>query len=82
MQLQGTARYIQSGNELEVVRPGEVHSRRIRCINLDPNEVNVFGVQIEDDEIWVLAGPTNNQRPDRKYVYRFSSLTGGSRYGL
>jgi hypothetical protein len=82
MNLQGTARYIESANELEVVRPGEVHSRRIRCVNLDPNEVNVFGVRVEGDEIRVLAGPTNNQRPDRTYLYRFSSLTGGSRHSL
>lgn len=64
-------------NRLEVVRPGENSTRYISCINLHPKNDRVFGVQVDGDEIWVLVGPHNNQRPNRKIGYCFSSLTGG-----
>jgi hypothetical protein len=73
----GYAIYDPDQNRLEVVRPGENSTRYIRCTNLNPNSDHVFGVQIEGDEIWVLVGPKQNQRPNRKIGYRFSSLSGG-----
>ena len=78
----GYAIYDESTNRLEVVRPGESSTRYIPCTNLRPAEVRVFGVQIDGDEIWVLVGPHNNQRPNRKIIYRFSSLSGGTSRGL
>ncbi len=78
----GLAIYNESANRLEVVRPGESSTRHIPCTNLRPAEVRVFGVQVEGDEIWVLVGPKHNQRPNRKILYRFSSLSGGSSAGL
>jgi hypothetical protein len=78
----GLAIYDESTNRLEVVRPGESSTRYIPCTNLRPAELHVFGVQVEGDEIWVLVGPKNNQRPNRKIIYRFSSLSGGSSTGL
>lgn len=73
----GYAQYDPTRNRLEVVRPGENCTRYINCINLNPRSDKVFGVQIDGDEIWVLIGPLQNQRPNRKIGYRFSSLTGG-----
>lgn len=73
----GCATYDQANNRLEVVRPGENCTRYINCINLNPKSDRVFGIQIDRDEIWVLVGPHQNQRPSRKIGYRFSSLTGG-----
>ncbi|MEI6486231.1 MAG: hypothetical protein WCO11_08180 [Sphingomonadales bacterium] len=46
-------------------------------MNLNPRQEKVFGVQIDGDEIWILVGPQQNQRPNRKIGYRFSSLNGG-----
>lgn len=73
----GYAIYDPNQNRLEVVRPGENNTRYIPCTNLNPNSDRVFGVQIEGDEIWVLVGPKQNQRPNRKIGYRMSSLNGG-----
>jgi hypothetical protein len=73
----GYAIYDPDQNWLEVVRPSENTTRYIRCTNLNPKSDHVFGVQIEGDEIWVLVGPKQNQRPNRKIGYRFSSLSGG-----
>lgn len=78
----GYAIYLPDTNELEVTRPGENSKRRIRCINLNPSSMKVHGVQVQGDEIWVLVGPHSNPRPNRKYIYRFSSLTGGSSANL
>jgi hypothetical protein len=74
----GCALYNEDTNQLEIIRPGENMTRYIRCTNINPATVKVHGVQISGDEIWVLAGPPTNPRPSRKYIYRFSSLTGGS----
>jgi len=78
----GYARYVEGENALEVVRPGENMTRKIRCTNLNPSANRVFGVEVHGDEIWVLVGPLTNARPNRKYVYRFSSLTGGANSSL
>ena len=75
---QGCAMYNENTNELEVIRAGENSTRRIRCTNLNPLSMKVHGVQIDGDEIWVLAGPPSNPRPNRKFLYLFSSLSGGS----
>ena len=79
---QGYAIYDASKNRLEVVRPNESMTRYIPCNNLRPEQERVFGVQIMDDEIWVLTAPHNNQRPNKKFIYSFSSLSGGSSRGL
>src|SRR5262245_55623116 len=81
MTKQGIARYDESRNELEVIRPGESSPRRIRCTNLDPRSKKVWGVEVHDDQIWVLASERGNQRPNRKYIYSFKSLGGGSSTG-
>ena len=73
----GHAIYNETYNRLEVVRPGENSTRYIKCLNLDPKSSRVFGVQIDGDDILVLVGPQQNQRPNRKVGYRFSSLSGG-----
>lgn len=78
----GYARYIDGENVLEVVRPGENTTRKIRCTNLNPSANRVFGVEIHGNEIWVVVGPLSNQRPNRKYVYLFSSLSGGASSSL
>ena len=78
----GYALYDQSSNSLEVIRPGENTTRRIPCINLNPSQERVHGVQIRGDEIWVMVGPHTNPRPNRKYIYRFSSLAGGASSSL
>ena len=82
MTTEGYAIYDESTNSLEVVRPGENMTRRIPCTNLNPSANRVHGVQIHGDEIWVLVGPPTNSRPNRKYVYRFSSLSGGANSSL
>jgi hypothetical protein len=73
----GYAQYDATHNRLEIVRPGENCTRYINCTNLNPRSDRVFGVQVDGDEIWVLVGPVQNQRPTRKIGYRFSSLNGG-----
>jgi len=78
----GIARYDERSNSLFVIRPGENRERKIKCTNLNPRSVKVFGVQVEGDEIWVLTGPKTNSRPNRKYIYKFSSLSGGSSRSL
>ncbi len=74
--------YDVTHNRLAVTRPGENLTRYIPCINLNPVSMKVHGVQINGDEIWVLVGPTTNPRPNRKIIYRFSSLTGGGSSNL
>ena len=74
----GYAQYDAQQNRLEVIRPGENMTRYSPCINLRPNAEKVHGVQIDGDEIWVFVGPSTNPRPNKKYIYRFSSLSGGS----
>ena len=73
----GHAIYDETRNRLEVVRPGENGTRYISCTNLNPKSDRVFGVQINGDDIWVMVGPHQNPRPNRKIGYRFSSLSGG-----
>ena len=82
MKSDGLAIYLENSNELEVIRPGESQKRRIRCTNLNPRDSHVFGVQVNGDEIWVLTGSKQSSRPNRKYIYRFSSLSGGSSTGI
>jgi len=77
MKSQGYAMYDEDKNQLEVIRPGENVKRFIRCNNLNPTDLKVHGVQISGDEIWVMVGPRTNPRPSRKFIYRFSSLSGG-----
>ena len=72
----GIARYDERSNT------GENSERKIKCTNLNPKSVKVFGVQVDGDEIWVLTGPKTNSRPNRKYIYKFSSLSGGRSTGL
>jgi hypothetical protein len=78
MSSQGYATYIADTNELEIVRSGESMRRRIHCTNIDPRSVKVHGVTVEGNEIWVFTGPVSNPRPNRKVLYLFSSLSGGS----
>jgi hypothetical protein len=73
----GHAIYDETRNRLEVFRPGETGTHYINCTNLNPKSVRVFGVQIDGDDIWILVGPRQNLRPNRKIGYRFSSLSGG-----
>ena len=73
----GHAIYDETRNRLEVVRPGENTTRYIICTNLNPKSFRVFGLEIDGDNIWVLIGPHQNSRPNRKIGYRFSSLSGG-----
>lgn len=42
----GYAMYDSSSNSLEVIRPGENMTRRIPCMNLNPSQERVHGVQI------------------------------------
>ena len=73
----GHAIYDETRNRLEVVRPGETTTRYIICTNLNPKSVRVFGITVDGDDIWVLVGPHQNPRPNRKIGHRFSSLSGG-----
>ena len=82
MNSQGYAKYDEAKNQLEVIRPGENSLRTIRCNNIDPSSLKVHGVQINGDEIWILTSPKTNSRPNRKTIYYFSSLSGGSSSGL
>lgn len=82
MNADGYALYDEYSNSLEVIRPGENITRHIPCTNLNPSSERVHGVQIHGDEIWVLTGPSTNPRPNRKYIYRFSSLAGGASSSL
>jgi hypothetical protein len=77
MSSSGYAIYNEDRNVLEVTRPGENMKRTIHCTNLNPASMRVHGVQINGDEIWVLVGPHSNPRPNRKIIYKFSSLSGG-----
>jgi len=79
---QGYAIYDGNRNRLEIVRPNESMTRYIPCTNLRPEQERVFGVQIMGDEIWDLTAPHNNQRPNKKFIYSFSSLSGGSSRGI
>lgn len=74
----GLATYDRASNSLDVVRPGESFTRRIPCYNIYPQNERVFGIQVAGDDIWVLVGPKNNPRPDRRVCYQFSTLSGGS----
>ncbi len=74
--------YDPAENLLEVIRPGENSKRYIPCTNLRPQSDKVHGIQVNGDEIWVLVGPLTNPRPNRKFLYRFSSLSGGSSRSL
>jgi len=76
--MSGFAVYDASNNRLDVIRPNETTTRHIKCNNLNPSADKVFGVEISGDEIWVFVGPHNNSRPNKKYIYFFSSLSGGS----
>lgn len=78
----GYAMYDPAGNRLEVIRPGENTKRYIRCTNIRPPHDKVHGVQVDGDDIWVLVGPSSNPRPNRKFLYRFSSLSGGGSRSL
>jgi hypothetical protein len=75
--MSGYAVYDASNNRLDVIRPTENTTRYIKCNNLNPDFEKVFGVEIHGDEIWVIVGPQNNPRPNKKYIYFFSSLSGG-----
>jgi hypothetical protein len=74
----GHAIYDETRNRLEVVRSGENTTRYIGCTNLNPKSARVFGLEIDGDNIWVLIGPHQNSRPNRRIGYRFSSLSGGN----
>ena len=74
----GTAIYNQRTNELEVIREGESCTRKIKCLNLNPKSEKVHGVEVDGDDIYVLAGPNSNPRPNKKFKYSFRSLSGGS----
>lgn len=78
----GYATYDPQKNQLQIVRSNESLKRYILCTNFRPNQEQVFGVEVHGDEIWLLVGPLNNQRPNRKYIYRFSTLSGGGSSGI
>jgi hypothetical protein len=80
--LAGIAMYDAETNSLVVTRPGESMQRRIRCTNLLPSASKVYGVEINGDAIDVLVGPNSSQRPNRRFRYYFSSLSGGSSYSI
>lgn len=73
----GHAFYDKTRNRLGVVRSEQHTTRVIRCVNLYPKSLRVFGIQIDGDEIWVCVGSHQSDRPNRKIGYRFSSLSGG-----
>lgn len=76
------ALYDPINNRLEVTRKGESMKRYIPCTNIRPPHDKVHGIQVDGDDIWVLVGPNSNPRPNRKFLYRFSSLSGGSSRSL
>ena len=80
--MSGYAIYDEDKNCLEVIRPNESTKRYIRCNNLDSKNYDVFGVEVNGDEIWVIVGPKGNPRPSKKYIYYFSSLSGGASRSL
>ena len=45
MNSQGYAKYDETKNQLEIIRPGENSLRTIRCNNLDPSSLKIHGVQ-------------------------------------
>ena len=76
--MSGIARYDERNNKLIVIRKGENIERLIPCTNFNPKGGDkYFGVEINGDEIYLLVGPKNNPRPNKKFIYKFSSLTGG-----
>ena len=74
----GLALYDHANNRLEVTRKGESMKRYVSCANIRPPHDKVHGLQVDGDDIWVLVGPSTNSRPNHKFLYRFSSLSGGS----
>lgn len=76
------ALYDPINNRLEVTRKGESMKRYIPCTYIRPPHDKVHGIQVDGDDIWVLVGPSLNPRPNRKFLYRFSSLSGGSSRSL
>ncbi|OZA15592.1 MAG: hypothetical protein B7Y05_03150 [Polynucleobacter sp. 24-46-87] len=76
--MNGIARYDDRNNRLIVVRNGENMERYIPCTNFNPNSDKYFGIETNGDEIYLLVGPANNSRPNRKIIYKFSSLGGGA----
>ncbi len=81
MKIGGTAIYNVATNELEVFRASDSSNRTIICTNLNPSRDLVKGVQVVGDEIWVLTNTNKNDRPNRKFIYSFRSLSGGSSMG-
>ena len=81
MKPSGTAVYDASRNELKVFRESDASNRTIRCTNLNPKKDLVKGVQVEGDEIWVLTNTNTYDRPNRKFIYNFKSLSGGASAG-
>lgn len=75
--MSGYAVYDPIKNQLQVVRRGENVTRYVSCTNFHPSSEKVYGVEVDGDEIWLLIGPPQNGRPQRKLGYRFSSLAGG-----
>ncbi len=75
--MDGIARYDERNNRLIVTRQGENSERYIPCTNFNPNADKFFGVETNGDEIYLLVGPANNARANRKIIYKFSSLGGG-----
>lgn len=75
--MDGIARYDERNNRLIVIRKGENSERHIPCTNFNPNGDKYFGVETNGDEIYLLVGPINGSRPNRKIIYKFSSLGGG-----
>ena len=82
MAMTGLAIYDPYNNRLEITRKGESMKRYIPCTNIRPPHDKVHGIQVNGDDIWVLVGPSTNPRPNRKFLYRFSSLSGGSSRSL
>ncbi len=80
--MQALALYDPINNRLEVTRKGEAMKRYIPCTNIRPPHDKVHGIQVDGDDIWVLVGPSSNPRPNRKFLFRFSSLSGGSSSSL
>jgi hypothetical protein len=78
MMITGMALYDQVNNRLEVTRKGEPLKRYIPCTNIRPPHDKVHGIQVDGDDIWVLVGSSTSPKPNRKFLYRFSSLSGGS----
>jgi hypothetical protein len=69
-------------NRLKVTRKGESMKPYIPCTNIRPPHGKVHDIQVDGDGIWVLVGRSANPRPNRKFLYRFSSLSGGGSRSL